>query len=285
VLLGGGPDPLKPIHQVNPEVPEWVSEVIIKGLAVRQDERFSNAAEMQKALRRAYNKGKATAAATAAETLIIPTEPQAPEPAAAAPVAAEPQEMETQLRIDVRPEDAEPKQSQLKTEIFTAPVQPVEEQRQPDAAPQKAKAAAAAASQPVRAQAAARPTQKKSKAGLVVGGLVGLLVLGAIAAGGGWYVYNNYYAGAAAPSPTPAPSIQPSPSATADVTVAGTNVNSATTEMPTDPGAANVDEAQQTPRPNQPSVTRGNTARPPQNPNAKATPKPKARDDRTVILQ
>lgn len=53
-LLNGMPDPTKPINEINPEVPAAVSVVILKGMELSQDKRFSNAREMQKALREAF---------------------------------------------------------------------------------------------------------------------------------------------------------------------------------------------------------------------------------------
>ncbi|MBK7707398.1 MAG: phosphotransferase [Acidobacteria bacterium] len=51
-VLSGRPDPLRPISQINPEVPASVSEVIQKGMAVSQDQRFADARSMQKTLTR-----------------------------------------------------------------------------------------------------------------------------------------------------------------------------------------------------------------------------------------
>jgi serine/threonine protein kinase len=53
-LLSGISDPIKPINLINTEVSSLVSGVILKGMEVSQDKRFSNAREMQKALRDAY---------------------------------------------------------------------------------------------------------------------------------------------------------------------------------------------------------------------------------------
>lgn len=57
----------------------------------------------------------------------------------------------------------------------------------------------------------AAPAKKGSggKIAAVFGGLVALFVLGAAAIFGGWYVYNNYYAGAANVQPTPTPEVSP----------------------------------------------------------------------------
>ena len=54
-LLNGDADPIKPLNQINPEVPSEVSDVILHGMEVSQEKRFSNAKEMQKALRKAFS--------------------------------------------------------------------------------------------------------------------------------------------------------------------------------------------------------------------------------------
>ena len=53
-LINGMPDPVPPIHELNPEVSKAVSDVIIKGMAISQEQRYKTAREMQKALRDAY---------------------------------------------------------------------------------------------------------------------------------------------------------------------------------------------------------------------------------------
>ena len=53
-LINGLPDPITPISQINPEVSKAVSDVIIKGMAISQEQRYKTAREMQKALRDAY---------------------------------------------------------------------------------------------------------------------------------------------------------------------------------------------------------------------------------------
>jgi serine/threonine protein kinase len=53
-LLGGKPDPIKAANEINEEVPQAVSDIILKGMAVSQEKRFSDAREMQKALREAH---------------------------------------------------------------------------------------------------------------------------------------------------------------------------------------------------------------------------------------
>lgn len=54
-LLNGMPDPIKAPTLLNPEVPPAVSEVILRGMEVSQERRFSTAREMQKSLRKAFS--------------------------------------------------------------------------------------------------------------------------------------------------------------------------------------------------------------------------------------
>ncbi|MEQ1764042.1 MAG: serine/threonine-protein kinase, partial [Pyrinomonadaceae bacterium] len=54
-LLNGMADPIKAPTLLNPEVPPAVSEVILRGMEVSQEKRYSNAREMQKALRKAFS--------------------------------------------------------------------------------------------------------------------------------------------------------------------------------------------------------------------------------------
>jgi serine/threonine protein kinase len=53
-IINGMPDPVKPISDLNPEVSRAVSDVIIKGMTISQEQRYKTAREMQKALRDAY---------------------------------------------------------------------------------------------------------------------------------------------------------------------------------------------------------------------------------------
>ncbi len=54
-LLNGVPDPVPPIYEINKEVPKPISEIIIRGMSVSQEQRFGTAREMQKILRDAYS--------------------------------------------------------------------------------------------------------------------------------------------------------------------------------------------------------------------------------------
>ena len=53
-MLNGSPDPIEQLNRVNPEIPLAVSAVILNGMEVSQDKRFTNARDMQKALRKAH---------------------------------------------------------------------------------------------------------------------------------------------------------------------------------------------------------------------------------------
>lgn len=74
------------------------------------------------------------------------------------------------------------------------------------------------------------PPKKKSSKGALVAAVLGVLfVLSLAAAGAGWFVYSNYYAGskpAPTPAPTPQPSVLPTPEPTIEAAVE-TNSNSA----------------------------------------------------------
>jgi len=54
-LLNDMSDPIKPISDLNTEIPKAVSDVILKGMEISQDRRFASAREMQKALRDAFS--------------------------------------------------------------------------------------------------------------------------------------------------------------------------------------------------------------------------------------
>ena len=67
-LLNGMPDSIKPINELNPEVPPSVSDVVLRGMEVSQDKRFDTAREMQKTLRKAFAEMQQ---AMAAKTMVI----------------------------------------------------------------------------------------------------------------------------------------------------------------------------------------------------------------------
>jgi serine/threonine protein kinase len=54
-LLNGMEDPIRSLSEINPEIPQTISAVTLKGMEISQDRRFPNAREMQKTLREAYS--------------------------------------------------------------------------------------------------------------------------------------------------------------------------------------------------------------------------------------
>lgn len=67
-MLNGLQDPITPISQLNTDVPQAVSEVILRGMEVSQDKRFESAREMQKTLRKAFAEMQQ---AMSAKTMVI----------------------------------------------------------------------------------------------------------------------------------------------------------------------------------------------------------------------
>ena len=66
-MLNEMPDPIEPPFTINPEIPKSVSDVILKGMEVSQERRYTDAREMQKVLRKAFNEmQQATMAKTVA---------------------------------------------------------------------------------------------------------------------------------------------------------------------------------------------------------------------------
>ena len=66
-MLNEMPDPIKPPFEINAEIPQTVSEIVLKGMEVSQDKRYPDARTMQKVLRKAFNEmQQATTAKTVA---------------------------------------------------------------------------------------------------------------------------------------------------------------------------------------------------------------------------
>jgi serine/threonine protein kinase len=53
-LLSGKQDPIVPIYDINKEIPKSISDVVLKGMSISQDQRFADAREMQRVLRETY---------------------------------------------------------------------------------------------------------------------------------------------------------------------------------------------------------------------------------------
>ena len=322
-ILGGKPDPIKSLQELNPEVPTAVSEVILKGIALRQNERYSTAAEMQRALRRAYNRGEIEPASQKPEDAPTKVEVASPAPAASpsvpVPTPSVPAAAVANFDATFKVDDAAvsrsgQKQSEVKTEVLQASdlaeVQNVVAAAQtpqphldsrPSARPTAAAVAAGATSsavdadslltrQSARAPQPSRPAPR-SKTGLILAGVIGLLAVTAIAAGGGWYAYKNFYAvGTPQPSPTvaaeppqsvtvqePAANVSSAAVPEGDTTVPSANVEASNTETESSPESVASKPGAQQPKPG--------AQRPAKTAAPKAADKPKPKDDRTVILQ
>lgn len=291
-ILGGQDDPIPPINSINPEVTKEISDVILKGLYVRQDQRFATAGEMQKALRRAFNNAKNTTMSDAptiidakrdeSVTAILPAAVVNEEIQTVARIPESSPPAEATAKIDVPVAETEQKQSGIETAIYPTP-------------PAQTAAAAAAPSSPPatpyqqQGSGGFAPPKKKSKIALVIGGLFALMLLGGLAVGGGWYWYTNYYAVKPQATPSPAPSVrpsaEPSPSTTQLVETKNDSTPSPTREPDTTDVTTPRDVTTTNPPDRQtPPATKATPPRTTKTPTAKATPKPKG-DDRTVILQ
>lgn len=290
-LLGGQKDPIVPLNEINPEITPAVSDVILKGIELRQDQRFASAAEMQKTLRRAFKQEKPE---DVDATINMGSELKR------SPLQTNPSEMETRAQAAVplstleesiekmAPSTVEPpKQSAIQTEVLMSRPESDKETETRLAATADANAMPAPGVQ-VNIRKA---VQKKnsSKTGLIIGVLVGLLVLGGIAGGVGWFYYSrNFAAVKPTPTPTPAPA-SPSPAPTVEV-IAESNQNTNSNTNTSVEANTNTDTAPRTTTapgtvpPRQP-VTGKNPDTTTKPPPAKNTPKPKPKDDRTVILQ
>lgn len=134
-LLNGTPDPIEPLHVLNPEISQSVSDVILKGMEVSQEKRYSNAREMQKILRKAFTEmQKATSAETVAFN-IQDSGIEAPPPvglsSSAATVVENPSagfanggagviDFDATIAFDSSQKAEPAKQADVKTEVFLA---------------------------------------------------------------------------------------------------------------------------------------------------------------------
>ena len=320
-LIGGKGDPIRPLNELNSEVTELISDVILKAVAIRQDERYTTAAEMQKALRRAFNKDKADIEVKpSSEPPVFLTASENPtihsNPTERNDTPSEVPEMETQIRFDApAPMDATmqmspdpaaaPKQSDLKTAVFNVEPAPQDKkiESDPPVEATKASAAAAVAAVPFTApmpvvntgsQAVARApgSPKKSRAGMVIGLLVGLLLLAGVAGAAGWYLLArsnsastgrpaSVPANTATPASTPvlASEADPNSNSSANSQIgAETITNEANTaSVSTVPGSTTTKPTTPVAVKTQPKTT--------QVPADKNKPKPKAKDEGPVIVQ
>jgi serine/threonine protein kinase len=172
-LINGGRDPIEPLENLNSEVLKVVADVILKGMAVSQEQRFASAREMQRELRDAYAQlQKAMSAQTVAfnaqgeqfapqadvpdgrtEPMSVASKENEPLPQAHIQTQAMPlvfdeqiaqgetipynspsqtappeQDFDKTLAYDAPPKSfSEEKQSDIKTEVFSADVSAIEE--------------------------------------------------------------------------------------------------------------------------------------------------------------
>jgi len=304
-LLGGQKDPIIPLNEINPEISPAVSEVILKGVELRQDQRFSSAAEMQKALRRAFKQEKTEEVDDVTINMrgdLRPTAPQThPSEMATRAQPAEPSLALEETIDKLGPSTVElPKQAAIKTELLPASAQAdVERETRLASQPTEqypAASAAAAEANPMPSPGVqvnipkTAPKKSASKTGLIIGVLLGLLLLAGAVGGAGWLYYSKYSAASKPkPAPTPAPA-SPSPSPTVEV-IAGSdqsaNSNSNTAAVEANTNTVNSPRTTTAPGsvPPRPAATGKNPGSTAQPPPAKNTPKPKPKDDRTTILQ
>lgn len=139
VMLNGSPDPIKPLHELNPEVSKTVSDVILKGMEVSQEKRFGDAREMQRVLRRAFTdmqeamsantvafsgQIEAVGAGTLEKPQIAQSEISSPrtvvEQTAAAMPQGSPNDVDFDATIAYDPHEPQAKQSDIRTEVFLA---------------------------------------------------------------------------------------------------------------------------------------------------------------------
>ncbi len=139
-MISGTGDPIRPLSDLNPEISPAVSNVILKGLEISQEKRFSSAGEMQKALRSAYAQMQGQ---MSAETVAfnVGSKPGADVHSAAPPAAfggenptpsvptaqqslpdpvPETPSMDATIRMDAAPVQNEVRQADVKTEVFLA---------------------------------------------------------------------------------------------------------------------------------------------------------------------
>jgi len=145
-LLNELPDPIRPPHELNPEVPDQVSTIILRGMEVSQEKRYANAREMQRVLRKAFSEmqqatNAQTVAFTAEETAVLTgaagvtagsastssdgaSEPEkATTPESAPEAAIQPDEnidLEATMAFPTPATDSGVRQADVKTEVFIA---------------------------------------------------------------------------------------------------------------------------------------------------------------------
>lgn len=149
-LINGEDDPIKPLNEINNELPKAVSDVILKAMEISQEKRYETAKEMQKALRRAYasmqnamtaqtiafnvNEQQADIAANdpiapnmdKTEVMQFGVQEPVPQEVSATivpdplPAAEQVPDLDATIAFDPSAFESQPKQADLKTEVFNA---------------------------------------------------------------------------------------------------------------------------------------------------------------------
>lgn len=308
-LLGGQKDPIIPLNELNPSISVAISEVILKGAELRQDQRYSSATEMQKALRRAFKQGKdedvndLRTLEMTVNAAVVPAAPQTnPSEMAtrAQPTTESSEPSSSESLKDKKPvTTSPPKQAEVRTEVMP-PSKVSDGEIATRLSPQGNAAAAGVGGNPLPTPAMqvnipkAVPSKKSSNTGIIIGAVLGVLLLLGIGGGAAWYFYTKN-ALVTQPKATPTPAaVSPSPSPTPEMAVendANTNSNSNTAVAESNTESDNSSQNSATtsvPGTTKPQVpgAKNPPARSAQPPATKNTPKSKPRsDDRTVILQ
>jgi serine/threonine protein kinase len=120
-IINGMPDPITPISDLNPEVSRAVSDVIIRGMTISQEQRYKTAREMQRALRDAYAQMQAD---MSANTLVFngssPVDlPQSPQKATE--LSKVPLVSQTSDELKTRVTDSHPSAAGAKTNVYPPP--------------------------------------------------------------------------------------------------------------------------------------------------------------------
>lgn len=322
-LLGGKPDPIAPLNELNSEVPKAISDVILKAVSIRQDERFSTASEMQKALRRAFNKDKdEPEAAPEPSGVIAAATPPAPrvttqkpatvavEPAKAEATQAEHPETETRLRTEPRPQldatmkmdkpvvegtGAETKASEQKTAVFdtgdlaaaglaAGSAASAPSQDQPQPHVEQARPGSAPAANAVPPRPLTPVAKKKSSIGIIIGVLATIILVAGIGGGSVWFLSRQK--STANPTPTPAantPASSPAPPKTPEVNQ-NAEVNTSANTAQLPPGTPETPANSQVPK-NTTATPKSTPSRANTTPGVKPTPPKKKPDDLPGIVQ
>jgi len=72
-MVNGQPDPLKPAHEVNGDIPHGLSTVLDRAMAQNRDQRYRDAAEMRRALQQGESETTTATSRSEANTVLFPS--------------------------------------------------------------------------------------------------------------------------------------------------------------------------------------------------------------------